>query len=177
MQRIAYLVAGLIIGISVAAHGASASVPRAACTPTNQTLVPTGKGIIMHGTGSLWQVWLTRVVVTDKLNAFGTTIHAQGKYVIVFLKARNLSKHPAGFGADLTVQLADDQGRTFVPPTAGNPALLATEQFRISGDIAQPTFVEPYLYVFDVARDAHGLRLQSTDVEGNQPRTLFRLGV
>jgi len=108
-------------------------------------------------------------------------VSARGRFVVVRLKTwfdeRSISAH-RGYGP-LTpnrrkIQLTDDLGRSFVPSPEGHAAL-----DRLTG--ASPPLTQPLRpgesytadFVFDVPRDAQGLRLLVTE---DDPETVLVIG-
>jgi len=60
-----------------------------------------------------WRLTLERVVVTPQIKGDDQTYHAQGKYVVVMLRAQNTGTVPQDLQLDQNVALRDAQGRQF----------------------------------------------------------------
>jgi Domain of unknown function (DUF4352) len=179
-----YFGLGLAVGLALAAHGVAASsvstpCPRPAAT-TRPVAVPhpAHQAQLFVGGQHKWRLTLERVVVTAQIKGDDQTSHAQGKYVVVMLRAQNTGKVPQDLYLDQNFALRDAQGRRFSLDT-GNADSAAREQYKLeySTEDVQPTFSEHVAFVFDIARDAHGLALLNVPSFGGSTQKLFTLGV
>jgi hypothetical protein len=84
---------------------------------------------------------------------------------------------PVSLLFDEQFQLTDSAGRTFSGDSKATPASSSHYNLDDVSTTVQPTFVIHTVVGFDVARDAHGLDLQNTDILGNNAQTLFKLGI
>lgn len=180
-----YFGAGIAVGLGLAAHGAAASVIRTACRsggtskPPAAASRPAHQSTLFVGEGHRWQLTLTRVAVVPQVHDDMGTYRAQGKYVIVFMTAQNAGKAPQTIGFDQNFALTDAQGRQFGLASA-EVNTTAYDQYKLDfayNTQVQPTFSAHVGFVFDVAPDAHGLRLLNVPAFGGSTQKLFTLGL
>jgi hypothetical protein len=175
---------GLAFGLAVAARGAAASSVSTPCPSPGVTKQPVAVAHPAHQVRAFvsgqhrWRLTLDRVVVTPQVHGNLGTYRARGKYMVVFLTAKNVGKAPQTLYFDQNFALTDAQGRQF--STAGGEAdTAAAEQYKRddSSDAVQPSFSAHTSVIFDVARDAHGLALLNVPLYGGATQKLFPLSL
>ena len=93
-----------------------------------------------------------------------TPLAAGGVYVVVPIRVTNLTDAPAAFNPFRELVVVDGQDRTFEPDAAASgAAYLLDFGFEPSFGVRQPDVPFADVLVFDVATDASGFRLESTD--------------
>jgi hypothetical protein len=127
---------GLACGLALAAHGVAASSVSTPCPRPGTTKQPVAVAHPAHQTQVLvsgqhrWRLTLERVVVTAQIKGDDQTYRAQGKYIVVMLRAQNTDKVPQGLYLDQNFALSDAQGRRFSLDT-GDADSAAREQYKL----------------------------------------------
>jgi hypothetical protein len=179
-----YFGLGLAVGLGLAAHGVAASTVSTPCPSPGATKQPVAVAHPAHQVRVFvsgqhrWLLTLQRVAVVPHLVGASQTYHAQGKYVVVFLRAQNMGKVPQEILMDQNFALRDAQGRQFGLADT-EPNLAAREQYKLDWTVTdvQPTFSAHVAFVFDVAGDARGLTLLNVPSFGGTTQKLFTLGI
>ncbi len=186
IKSMVYLGVGLLVGLTLAGHGVSRSpsalaqqaaspCKAAAVTPASKFINRTIKTTL--GTDP-WQITVTKVAVAATVNdVSGAAKPAKGKYVFLYVTARNLGKKSQTLGMDaVSLTLLDSQGRSFDMNVTASDGAASQANVSLLFESAQPTFTLHTVLAFDVAKDTHGVKLQYADF-GGTPQTLLSLGL
>jgi len=99
-----------------------------------------------------------------------TPIAADGVFLVVPIRVTNLAAAPVGFNPFGNLVVVDGQDRTFeADATASGAAYLVDFGYDASFGVRQPGVPVPDVLVFDIAMDATGFRLESTDASFSVP--------
>lgn len=189
MQRSAYLGVGVLAGVLLAGHGSisghvlAGSLAAPCGKPSQPALTTTaarlGQTITVKLSKHLWRLTLTGISIHTSVHGTLGSATAKGKFVLVFLTVTNLDNKPQAVGLDGNFSLVDSQGRSFSTTDNSDAVVAAGDQTKRDFylDPVQPSFSAHVVLVFDVAKDAHGFKLENSDILGENAQTLFVLGV
>ncbi len=115
--------------------------------------------VALDGERARWSFSLARLALTDHLSGvLDGNIKPRGRFAVVILNVRNTSRTTRSLDIDVDTQLADDQGRIYLPNVYHN--VDASYQYHTDTNTSdiRPGATAMISYLFDVARNAHGFR-------------------